>query len=184
MARRDYVADMTAYIKERIPEGDYVTAKVAKLIFEQVKSDDPDLLSGWLMACGPSLISRQIGHARLASHATARRSLKRERFAAAAAAFSQGNPEPLKDYLNELQYRTAGNVIKKLGNLTSADCRFIASTCHEASATYNFEAVFMDALARKVPEGVVRDHLTDEQVAELRSNVADAIQRRSAVISA
>jgi len=184
MPTRDYAAEMATYIETRTPEGDYVTSKVAKQIAEQVRRDDADLLTGWLMLNATSLIAKQISHSRLVTRARSRKSLKQSRFADAANAFESGNPEPLQEYLDKLRYTTPGNVSKPLGNLTGADCRFIASTFHDTSSTMHFEAVFMDALARKVPSGTVRDHLTDAQVSELRANVADAIQRRSAAISA
>lgn len=168
---RDYAAEMRQVIDEQTAASEpYVSRTVAREIVEKLTVNDPDLLHGWLEAQAEQLIWAAINQRDRSHRAYARVANSRSVFASAAADAEGGDTTALGHWLS-CRYVIADGSRSALADLTKADLLFVADS-YDARARHNaFEAVFMRALAKKVRNGCVADHFTDEQIAKLRESL-------------
>ena len=178
-AERDYQGELIAYIGERLPDGDYVAAIAADELVHLLRDEDPDLLDGWLRQRAPQLVAGVIRGLRGQERT---RLLKKppSSFQRAADAHAGGDDKPLRDFMERATYRVRGNIIRKLGDMTAADCRHVAAAYRSEADTLGFEAVFMDVLATKVGARKVRDVLTETQIQQIRDNIRLALGQGAA----
>lgn len=168
---RDYAAEMREVIDQHTALSEpYVSRTVAREIVEKLSINDPDLLQGWLDAHAEQLIWAAINQRDRSHRAYARVANSRSVFAAAAAQAEGGDTAALGHWLS-CRYVIADGTRSALANLTRADLLFVAERYDERSKANAFEAVFMRALAKKVRNGRVSDHFTDEQIATLRDSL-------------
>jgi hypothetical protein len=175
---------MEQFIQARIPAGgSYRATDVARQIVADLTESDPSLLTGWLTSRAENMVVRVIGKIRRDRRhriQKAARARSRQSFGLAVADFENGNPAALEDFLNESEYRVAGQRIIKLGDMDRDDCLFVAENYRSTAYTLGYEAIFMDALAVRVGDQTVRDVLSDEDVHALRDSITRQYQARTA----
>ena len=168
---RDYAAEMRAIIDAETSHGPYISRVVAREIVEKLSTNDPELLNGWLLAQAEQLIWAAINTVDRSTRSRARATGSRSDFAAAAAEHGEGDSEKLSHWLVS-RFVVADGTRRALATLTKDDLLFVAEKYEDRSKANAFEAVFMRTLARKVSDGTVADHFTEEQIIELRRHLS------------
>lgn len=174
MTDRDYAVEMSEWIVKSLPDGDYTPTILAADILTDLQQNDPDLLGGWLMLNAGSLITSTLRGMRAKDRANNRRSAGRGAFSDAADRFAAGDAKPLRSFLDTTRHRIEGGVNRKLGDMTAADCLYVADKYAGESRTLEFQAVFLQVLARKIGNGTVRDTYDNEKLRVLQDNIARA----------
>lgn len=170
---RDYAAEMRAIIDAETAGAPYVPALVAERIVTKLRATDPDLLTGWLDLGAEQFVREAITGRDRSIRGSARRSSSAREFAKAAdQAGTTGDVTPLRRFLDCPYPVAADGKRKRLADLGHDDLRFVAGTYGDDARAAKFEAVFFRALARKVRRGTVADHFTEQQLADLRRNLA------------
>jgi hypothetical protein len=170
MTSRDYTAEMRAVIDAETGHGPYVSRVIAREIAEKLAANDPDLLHGWLFEHAERLIWAAINERDRSKRASARVTASRSVFAAALEANEAGDAEPLGRFLG-CPYVVEDGTRRVLAELSRADLNFVAQTYDDRARQNSFEAAFFRALAKKVRNGTVADHFTEEKIAELRRSL-------------
>ena len=164
MSARNYAAEMRTVIDEETSTGPYVSRVAAREIVEKLTANDPDLLTGWLMAQAEQLLWAAINTRDRSRRSSARTSNSRSAFGAAAKKHDAGDSTALTGWLEDGTRRV-------LADLTKADLDFVAKGYERDAKATTFEATFMRALAKKVGKGTVADHFDEEKIAELRQSL-------------
>lgn len=183
---RDYAAEMRAVIDAETSHGPYVSRIIAREIVEKLEANDPELLTGWLTAQAEQLIWSAINERDRSRRSYARASESRSAFAEAAAedeavrvaALESGTTPDAAERAARLgrwlgcRFVVEDGSRRALATLTRADLLFVAERYDDRSRRNSFEAAFMRALSKKVRNGTVADHLTEEQIAALRQSLS------------
>ena len=167
---RDYVTEMRNIIDQEAA-GEYVAAVVANQIVDKLYATDLDLLTGWLHAQAVPLVHQMINDRDRSRRTAARTYTPRSVFNDAATEHKAGNPVPLFGLL-ETHYAVNGaNLRKPLASMTGTDLKFVADRYQERANDAALESAFFAALARKVGDGTVADHFTEEKLREMRASL-------------
>jgi hypothetical protein len=159
---RDYVIEMAKRISDGIPDGtDYVSMEVATSIYEKVATEDPSLLQGWLEDQAIPTISAAVTSHRSYLARMAQRQ-KPTKFAAALAAYEDGDKEPLAVFQQTLPINNA-HVVRRIGAMTKEDHIFVADFHHARALSSTFEAAFHTAIAARIAPG----HTTEQDLTEV-----------------
>ncbi len=160
--RRDYLADMRAVLESEAT-GDPAPL-VAERVVEKLRATDPDLLSGWLDMQVVAFVRDAISYTDRSARAHARIVSQRSVFAADAAAGD------VSRWLST-RYVVEDGRRPTLAEMTAADLRFVAGRYDDDAKAARTEAAFMRALAKRVGSGVVGDHFTEDQIADMRRSL-------------
>lgn len=170
---RDFVAEMNEVLDRATSAEPYVPAVIAAEIADGLRSNDPELLDGWLHAGAAQFLRMQI-NARDHSNRSVIASRKAATsFAAAVEAHERGDGEPLGTFLR-MRFTTEDGARKQLADLTKVDLLFVASAYQDRADRNLLRAEFMRALAAKVGDGTVADRFSEHQISEMLSSVSAA----------
>lgn len=163
MSDRNYLADMNTAIEEAVPGGDYTAPVVAAGLVAHLRETDPDLLAGWLDLRAEVVLADVIARRSNSKRQTARVFAPRRAFAEAARSFeTEGEAVALRPFAFEYVV-DAANTRRAVGQMTSADCLFVAGRYEDTARQAKLEAAFHRAVAKKVGAGTVGDAFTEEQ---------------------
>ncbi len=170
MTDRDYVTEMRTLI-DKEAEGEYVSGLVAAEIVGKLQANDLDLLNGWLHLQAVSLVHHAINDRDRSRRTQARTGAARSVFASAAEAHAAGDSAPLRGLL-DTHYVVNGEALRKpLASMTAADLRYVSGRYEERMHDARLEMAFFAALAKKVGQGVVSDHFTEDQLHAMRASL-------------
>lgn len=168
---RDFLADMNAALDGAVPAGDYVAPVVAAELVERLRTDDPELLAGWLNLRAPSILADVIARRSNSRRQSARTAAPRRAFRAAAESFAvTGEPSALSPFTIEHVVDDA-NTRRSVARMTAADCRFVAARYDSTARQAKLEAAFHRAVARKVGRRTVGEVFSERQYLEMYISV-------------
>lgn len=180
MNERDYLADMNAAIERAVPDGDYTAPVVAAELIAHLRQSDPGLLAGWLDLRAETMLTDVIARRSNSKRQAARHLRPRRAFAEAARSFeSSGDAVVLKPFTFEYVV-DAANTRRTVGQMTAADCLFVADRYEDTARTAKLEASFHRAVAKKVGRKVVGDVFTEEQYLSMYQSITGRSQGPSA----
>jgi len=160
---RDYIADMNTAIEDAIPDGDYTAPLVAADLVDRLRTEDPDLLTGWLDLRAAVFLADAVARRSNSRRQAARTAAPRRAFAEAARSFADtGDAEGLRPFAAEYVV-DEDNTRRTVARMTAADCLFVAGRYDETARQAKLEASFHRAVAKKVGAGVVGEVFTEEQ---------------------
>lgn len=169
---RDYVAEMRAVIDAETSDAPYVSRAVAEHVVKKLRVVDPELLWSWLDAQAEQFVWQAINDRDRSIRGRARATSSRSRFAENAERFSAGDSTAMDGWLNA-PYAVGDGTRKRFADLKAEDCLFVASGYDRRSAANAFEATVFRVVADKIGDDTVADHFTNEELAALRSSIAD-----------
>lgn len=180
MNDRNYLSDMDAAIEAAMPDGDYTASSVAADLVAHLRTTDPDLLAGWLDLRVEVVLADVIARRSNSKRQAARFALPRRAFAEAARSFeSSGEAVVLKPFAFEYVV-DAANTRRTVGQMTAADCLFVASRYEDTARKAKLEASFHRAVAKKVGRQTVGDAFTEEQYLLMYQSITGRAQGPSA----
>jgi hypothetical protein len=174
---RDFESEMASFIEAHWPKGDFVPSIVATEWVEELLRDDPDLLTGYLLARAPSILADVIGKINTARRQQARRQAHPVSvFAEAAEKFeSDGNPEPLAELTRSVFDQTfridVENTQRRLGDMTKDDHFFVAQEYEATGRAALLEREFHIALGKKVGNRRTQDVIDEVEYLRLRQSI-------------
>jgi hypothetical protein len=169
---RDYNADMLAAIKRAVPKrGGWVASDVAQKLVATLEENDVDLLHGWLAENSRSIMTDYVSRVMTSRPASRPKTAIKSAFNDAVT-----SPTPaaaVSRWLSSTYAVADDNTRKALGEMTKDDLLYVADR-HERRAKENqFEAIFFQVLARRVPKGkVVDDVLSEKQIVNVREGIS------------
>lgn len=169
---RNYAAEMRALIDQETSHGPYISASIAEKIVEKLSVNDPQLLDGWLHAQAVQLIRHAINLRDGSMRAHARVTASRGVFADAAKQAEAGNLEPLTKFL-DTRYVVEGGIRVRLGDMREPQLVYVADAYRRRAQDAMLQQAFLRALARKVGNGKVEDHFTEDEIAKLWRSIGD-----------
>lgn len=161
---RDYLAEMRAVIDAELQDGDSAPA-VAGRIVAKLHATDPDLLAGWLDAGAVGWLTEAIGCIDRSARSHARAVSRRSAFGEASGDGDVAGFLVVRYVVDDAHTR------KPLRELTRGELLYVAEAYAAGARAARFEAAFFRALAKRVGDGVVADHFTEAQIAELRRGI-------------
>jgi hypothetical protein len=165
---RDYVAEMTAAVDAQTRGSDWVPAVVAAQLVTHLQASDPDLLSGWLHAMAPHLVTDMITTRERSLRATSRRRAGAHEFADAAAA---GDDERMRSFA--ITYAVdEQHTRRRVADMTGADHRFVADSYAQSATKARMLATFHEAVARKVGRRRTADVMSEAEYDRLLRSIA------------
>ena len=168
---RDYIAEFDKYLTDRLPDGDFVAPVVSAEIVEELRSSDPDLLSGWLDVRAEVILTDFIGTRDRTQRAKAVRQRAAVEFNSAAEKLAAGDPEPMRVFRERLVV-SADNLRRPIGDMTKDDHLFVASEHTRRSEAALLEASFHKAIAKKIPAGkTTKDVMSEEDYVRIRDSI-------------
>lgn len=178
---RDYITDMNAAIEDAIPDEDYTAPLIAADLVERLRSEDPDLLTGWLELRAAVFLADAVARRSNSRRQAARVAKPRRAFAQAARSFSaDGDASVLRPFAAEYVVDEE-NTRRTVARMTAADCLFVAGRYDETARQAKLEASFHRAVAKKVGSGTVGETFTEEQYLTMYRSVTG---RSAAPVSA
>jgi hypothetical protein len=156
---------MRSLIDSETSGEDFIPALVAHRIVEKLSVADPGLLNGWLYAQAEQLLSDAISARVRSARAKTRMRSKSAAFAKAALAGD------VSGFL-VLRYVVADGTRRKLADLTADDLMYVADEYGYRAEANAMEAAFFRALAKRVPNGTVGEHLDETQLLQLRRSLS------------
>lgn len=173
MEDRDYAADMRTLIDHELEAPEISVPLLARDLVEKLRINDPDLLTGWLEAQAPVIMTDHIGSRLRSVRQVARMQSRRSAFGEHVERFqSDRDSVAMQSWLTTHFHGPNGDM--HLGRFDHDALEWAADEYERRERTNGFEKAFMRALAKKVTEGTVADHFTDEQIAAMRSSTQDA----------
>ncbi|MGH9094163.1 MAG: hypothetical protein ACRDXE_03285 [Acidimicrobiales bacterium] len=168
---RDFVGEMDKLLDDWVPEGDWVPSVTAAALFEHLTATDPDLWRGWVRQAGPAILADRLGWRHRAQRSAALRGFKPGAFANAVRAHQAGDSRPLSVFETISYEIDEDHTQRRLGDCTGADLLFAAERYEHRAAANRFEAVFLQALAKRVGRRRVRDVVDETAVTALRAKL-------------
>jgi hypothetical protein len=167
---RDYAAEMRAVIDAETSNGPYSSPLVAAHIVEKLRATDPELLSGWLDAQAPNILRHAINLRDCSTRSHVRATAGRSVFANHAEAYTAGEKAAMDGWLLVVHVVEDGTR-KRLADMQSDDLAYVADDYGRRAAENALAESFLRALARKVGNGKVSDHFTNQQLTDLWSSI-------------
>jgi hypothetical protein len=158
---RDFAQEMRALIDSETGGEDFIPAVVAHQLVEKLSVSDPGLLNGWLYAQAETLLAEAISSRMRSQRSSTRVRSRSTAFAQAALAGD------VSGFL-VLRYVAADGSRRKLADFTHEDLLHAADDYGRRADSNAMEAAFFRAIARRVQSGVVKDHLDEAQLLQLR----------------
>lgn len=169
---RDYLKEMNDFLDLMTPEEDYVAQLVAKEAVETLLNEDKDLLIGWLTLRAASIIAEQISQRSNGYRHKLRIPSRRSAFSEAAKTYErEKNPEVMSPFTFEYTINE-DNLRRRVGQMTSADCLFIADRYDDIADNAKMRAAFHRAVAKRLEPGqTVEDVFTEESYLRMYHSV-------------
>lgn len=165
-ADRDYAAEMRAVIDAETGNSPYSSPVVAAHIVEKLRATDPDLLTGWLDAQAANFIRHAINLRDCSVRTHARHIASRSVFAQNAESYADGDAAAMTGWLHVVHVVENGTR-KRLTDMDAEDLMHVADTYGRRASENALAESFLRALAKKVGDGKVSDHFSNEQLAGL-----------------
>lgn len=159
-APRDYAGEMRDLI-DRVANGEYATPLVAAQLVTRLRSEDPELLQGWLDEQAVQFLRHAINQRDAAIRTHNRRSRARSVFSGAVAAFQAGNRFALQGFQEE-HYPVANGSKKPFGRMTHDDLLYAAEAYGRRKAQNALQEAFLLAVADRLADGQVVEDVFDE----------------------
>lgn len=161
---RDYLSDMNDAVEAAIPDGvDYVAPLVAADLVERLRSEDPDLLNGWLNLKAAVFLADVIARRSNSKRQTARAAAPRRAFAEASRTFeTTHDPVVLSPFAFEYVI-DAANTRRTVARMSAQDCYFVADRYEETETSARMKKSFHRAVAKKLGGRLIGDVFTEEQ---------------------
>lgn len=168
---RDFIAEMSEAVEGAIPAGDYVASVVAAELAERLRTEDPELLSGYLHLKAAVILADVVARRSNSKRQATRIGAPRRAFAEAASTFAaDGDVRTLSPFTAE--YVVDGeNTRRTVANMTADDCRFVAAKYEESARISKLEAAFHRAVGKKIGARVVGEVFTETQYLEMYRSV-------------
>jgi hypothetical protein len=184
---RDYAAEMRAVIEAETAR-DYVPASLARKIVCRLRTEDPELLAGWLNAQADQVLLDAINRRDRSHRTAARYSTPRSTFAVEAKAMEQTNAGFASDgwaadsprerraaqmgrWLSS-RFTVGDGSRKQLADMTKGDLLFVGDAYTERARENQLTAAFIKAIANKVGNRTVIDHYTEQQLTTMWDSLA------------
>jgi|SRR5580765_2112607 len=172
LSPRDYAAEMAGLIEQFASKGPYTPRVLASDIVQFLRDNDPALLDGWLRAQAEQFVWQAINDADRHLRGSLGQTAKPRAFSKATAALRKtGDTTQLRQFL-DARYTIADGTRRPLAELTAADVEYVASGYAKLARANALKAAFFGALAKRIGEGTVADHFTDEQLREMWSGLS------------
>ncbi|MEU0847660.1 hypothetical protein ABZ387_06795 [Streptomyces flaveolus] len=168
---RDYIAEMRLAVDNSIPDGDYVASVVAADLVDRLRTQDPELLAGWLHLKAPVILADVVARQSNSKRQAARISAPRRAFAEAARSFATDRDVRVLSPLAAEYVVDEANTRRTVANMTADDCRFVAAKYEDAARISKLEAAFHRAVAKKIGGRMVGEVFTEEQYLEMYRSV-------------
>jgi hypothetical protein len=171
MATFDHMARIRALIDSEA-HGAYNARDVAAQVVAKLRATDPELLAQWLDAQAVQVMYAAINTRDRSLRAHVRRST-------AAAAFERdvaAGPEAMGRWL-EVPYSVDQGVRKPLGDMDAHDLSAAARAYGMRAIDNRMVEAFLLALSRRVGNGTVRDHYSDEQLGKMWLSITGGSER-------
>lgn len=167
---RDYPAEMTALIEESTQGSDWVPALVAEKLIDRLKTDDPDLLNGWLHTLAPQLLTDAISTRERSVRTVTRRRATSRAFATAA---ESGDPIELGSFavtfvIDETDTR------RRVADMTGTDHRFVATGYAASAKRARMLGAFHQAVAKKVGKQRTAEVMSEAEYDRLFRSITGA----------
>lgn len=173
MTERDYVAEMDEHISAATEGSGWVAAIVAAKLHAELLETDPDLLTGWLYALAPHMLTQAIRDRERSARSRARFRAGSRRFAAAAAeAEESGDVMPMLGLFASRYVVDEQNTRKVAADMTGPDHLFVAGSYQRSANEDLMLAAFHKAVAKKVGKRRTADVLDEAAYEQLYRSVA------------
>jgi len=179
---RDYVGEMRELINAEAT-GSYTPSNVARKIAEKLRTEDPELLAGWLDAQAEAILREAVNARDRSQRTSARYSAPRSAFAMEAKAMEQVNSGFAADgwAADSPQQRRAAQMgrwlssrftiadgsRRQLADMSRGDLLFVGEAYTERARDALLTAAFLKAIARKVGDRTVIEHYTEQQLSTM-----------------
>lgn len=163
MNDRNYIAEMSAIIDAVTQVGELVVPLVAEDIVEKLRTNDPELLRGWLEARAAETLSAFIRNRLNSQRSYARSMHNRSVFANAAAEFAETGDVGAFAIFDTLVTVGPDNLRRRFGDLTSEDCTFVSNEYAKSRRESEMYEKFYSALSKKLNGRMVREVYTEDQ---------------------
>lgn len=163
---RNFCQEMRRVIDESTADGAYVPRLVASEVVEKLRATDPELLEGWLQAQAEHFLWQMINDRDRSIRTATRHRLKPKVFADAATAHEAGDGSSLRRFL-DMPFSVADGSRKPLAKLNKDDLLFVQDGYQKRADENAFWVAVTGALAKKVGDGTVEDHFTEEQLSKM-----------------
>jgi hypothetical protein len=172
VGERNYVGEMRRVIDEETTGGPYESPIVAANIVRKLRVTDPDLLNGWLEAQATHFVWQAINDRDRSTRSKVRQQAERTAFRDAAEKFQAGGGRASMTQFLALPFVIADGSRCRLGDMTADDLAFVADTYERQEADAAMNKIFLRALGKKVGDGKVSDHFTEEALAAMWSSIS------------
>lgn len=163
---RDYCREMRQIADEVTADGPYIPRVAASEIVAKLRATDPDLLDGWLQAQAEHFVWQMINDRDRSVRAAIRHRKKPREFASAVKSHNNGDSAPLLKFM-DMPLTIANGTRPVLGDLYRDDLLYVQGTYERRTRDNAMMGAFLGALAKKVGDGRVRDHFSEDQLAKM-----------------
>lgn len=162
---RDYVGEMRRRVDE-LAEGKYYPPLVAHKIVNDLRTEDPDLLSGWLLLQAETMVRQSINDRDRSLRSSAR--LRPQSVFAEDVQHAErtGDTSRLERWLHAPFSLSTGARVA-LGDMSHDELVDVGQRYQTRANTDAMTASFLTALARAVGDGKVRDKFSEQDLATL-----------------
>lgn len=163
MSSRDYCKEMRTVIDQATGNEGYVPRLAATEIVEKLRATDRELLLGWLEQQAEQFIWQAINDRDRSTRTYIRRRTGSKAFAAANERHKAGDGAAIRDFL-ALPFTVGDGTRRQLAKLNAVDLGYVADTYRGRSRDNALTAAFLEALAKKIGDGLVEEHFTNERL--------------------
>lgn len=168
---RDFHYEMRKLVEERAALTDSPAPILARQIVADLRKVDPELLDGWLHEHADDFIRDLVNFLQRSNRARLRIHGTRDRFAKARKEFEAGDSGALQDWLGSAVYTMVDDKRKPLGKLTRSDLDWVIADYRQREKSNAHERIFAELIRERVPNGTVEQHLTNEDIEEIRGSI-------------
>jgi hypothetical protein len=168
MTGRDYMAEVRALI-DAACTGTWSAPGVANSIVENLRTNDPELLAGFLDLCAVDVVRNLVNERDRSTRSHNRKTASRSVFREATQKHEAGDTEPLEQlthFLQELYVSEDGTKIA-LKNMRAQELNFAADDFALRAKQNAMQEAFLRALAKKCGDRSVGEVYTEDQVAAM-----------------
>jgi len=171
--RRDPVREVRKYVDDVLDRaGDtYIVGTLAAQVVEQLRRDDPGLLTEFLDAHAASIIAKMLGDVIRIERTRVKQQSAHRVFNEAAQRFENGDTTALSSWLDVLYVVNTDEQRKRLRDMDRDDLEFAISDYTARARGNALQAAFLRALAVKVGARNVGDVFTDDEITRMWQSV-------------
>lgn len=161
---RDHLGEMRDLIDRACSGAEgYLPAAVAEKLVWDLRETDPGLLAGWLDRMAVQVVREMINRIDSSRRGAALYSRRHSAFRAAVVAHEGGAPDALQRLLDS-PWLCADGARRPLGRMRRPDLLHASGAYLDRAVQNRALGLFLGVLARRVGDGRVEDHYSEEQV--------------------